>query len=92
MGELTENERVMPLASAPFTLMPIARRPISIVYERAYTESVSFTLPSGCSAAVHTVWVFRPTPVAESNAPEPMTVPAGCSGVGSGVSVTSGSG
>ena len=86
-GESTLKDRVKPPEVEPFTLIAIERRPISIVYERAYTDSVSFTLPSACSVAVHAVWVFRPTPVAESNAPEPITVPLGASGVGAGAGV-----
>ena len=81
-GESTLKDRVKPPEVAPFTLIAI-----SSVYERTYTDSVSLTLPSACSAAVHAVWVFRPTPVDESNEPEPITVPLGASGVGVGVAV-----
>ena len=52
---------------------------------------VSSTVPPSFSEAVHWVRVLMPQPVAESNAPEAITFPAG-SELGSGVGVGVGSG
>ena len=86
-GESTSNERVIPLIALPFTVTVMARGPMPSEYERAYTETVSSMLPSERREAVQTVWVFIPTPVLESNVPEEITVPDGCSGVGAGAAV-----